>query len=106
MNPVAPGGILSPSVGDELTSNEELVVQAIAGGSYFQHIFALTGTGDPKVFTIPYTPNPAASLEIWSVETGQRFTYNVSFTLSGTTVTFVDEPTGLTLKGSCTVSPV
>jgi|ERR1044072_3922739 hypothetical protein len=49
-----------------LTPDEELVVQAIAGGTYFNEDKAITGTqnGVNTVFTIPGAPNPTASLAV------------------------------------------
>lgn len=108
LQPLTPGGLLSPSVGDELTANEESVVQAIAAGTYFVENEVPSGTidGSNVTFTLAGNPNPDASLELKM--NGQYLKAGgEDFTLSGTSITMVNAPpTGSLLLASYRVSPV
>lgn len=93
---------------DELTASEELVVQAIAAGTYFVENETPTGAiNDVNVtFTLAGNPNPDASLELYKNGVLQK-AGGVDFTLSGSTITFVLAPeTGSILLASYRVSPV
>lgn len=89
-----------------LTPQEELVVQAIASGSYFVYRETPSGTVNSSnvAFTLAHTPNPAASLCLFL--NGQLLTYTEDYTLSGNTITFVTAPdTGSIIRASYTVDP-
>lgn len=108
LNPSTPGGLLSPVDGNELTSGEELVVQAIAAGTYFVENEVPTGTvnGSNAAFTLAGTPNPAASLEVY-VNGVHMKSGGEDFSLSGSTITFTVAPaTGSLLLASYRISPV
>jgi hypothetical protein len=95
LRPTTPGGLLSPSEGDELTPAEELVVQAIAGGTYFNEGEVPTGdvNGSNKTYTLANTPNPSGSLLLYV--NGQLMTGGgEDYTLSGDTITMVTAPPG------------
>ncbi len=83
---MTPGGLLSPNAGDELTPDEELVVQSIAAGAYFIDPVVPTGAVDGvnTIFTLPSTPNPAGSVVF--LINGQ-FYGSVHFTLVGAVAT-------------------
>lgn len=107
LSPTTPGGLLSPSTGDELTPTEELTVQAIAGGTYFVENEVPSGTvnGTNKIFTLAGTPNPASSLEL-SLNGSQQKAGGADFTLATATVTFVIAPeSGSTLLASYRIAP-
>lgn len=107
LQPTTPGGLLSPSSGDELTPDEELVVQAIAGGTYFVDNGTPTGSiNDVNVtFTLASTPKPVGSLNVYL--NGQRQTLTTDYSLAGSTLTFVTPPpTGSLLRVSYRFSPV
>ena len=107
LSPTTPGGLLSPSLGDELTPGEELVVQAIAAGTYFVENEVPTGTvnGSNATFTLAGTPNPAASLQLYV--NGVHLKVTEDYTLSTATITFVIPPdTGSLILASYRVSPV
>lgn len=91
LHPTAPGGLYSPSEGNELTPDEELVVQAIAGGTYFRDV---TPTGDVDgenaTFVLPSAPNPADSL-VFS-KNGVEQIQDTDYTLTDDTVVFVSPP--------------
>lgn len=106
--PTAPGGLLSPSSGDELTASEELVVQAISAGSYFVENEVPSGTvnGSNATFTLAGTPNPAGSLEL-KVNGQYLKAGGVDFTLAAATITMVTAPpTGSIILAGYRVSPV
>lgn len=90
--PTTPGGLLSPSSGDELTPTEELTVQAIAGGTYFVENEIPTGTinGSNTAFTLAAAPSPTSSLEVFLQ--GQRQKLTTEWSVSGTTLTMVTAP--------------
>ena len=92
LQPIAPGGLLSPSSGDELTATEELTVQAIAGGTYF--VFHETPSGAVNgvntSFGLANTPAPATSLEVYL--NGQRQTLTTDYTLAVATITMIVVP--------------
>lgn len=92
LNPTTPGGLLSPSNGDELTPTEELTVQAIASGSYFVEGEVPTGTinGSNAVFTLANAPSPATSLEVWL--NGIRLKVTEDYTLASATLTLLVAP--------------
>lgn len=93
LNPTTPGGLLSPSTGDELTPSEELVIQAIAAGTYFVENEVPSGTvnGVNTVFTLAGTPNPATSLEL-KVNGAYQKAGGEDFTLAGNQITFATAP--------------
>lgn len=85
----------TPGIGglEELTSGEEAVVQAIDGGTFFRDNIEPTGTinGSNVTFTLPSTPNPAASLMLFlngffQVGGGK------DYSLSTATITFDEAP--------------
>ena len=89
-----------------LTPQEELVIQAIAAGSYFVYRETPSGTvnGSNMGFTLAHIPNPAASLCLFL--NGQLLTYIEDYTLSGATITFITAPeTGMIIRASYTVDP-
>ncbi len=73
---------------DELTADQELIVQAIESGSYFTENETPTGSinGINKTFVLAVAPNPAGSLRLyWN---GQLLKAGgVDFTLSGASIT-------------------
>ncbi len=93
--------------GNELTPSEELVVQAIAAGTYFVYNITPTGVSEGSTsLTLPSTPNPALSLELR--KNGQVLKAGgVDYTLSSAAITlviplFADD----ILTASYSVSPV
>jgi len=105
--PTTPGGLLSPNAGDELTPDEELVVQAIAAGTYFVDWAVPTGAINDvnNVFTLASEPSPATSLFV-SLN-GQVLKETDDYSLSGTTLTLVSAPpTGSLLQVQYRFSPV
>lgn len=108
LQPTTPGGLLSPSVGDELTASEELVIQAIAAGTYFVENEVPSGTvnGTNDTFTLAANPNPDSSLEL-KVNGVYMKAGGVDFTLTGTSIVFVIPPaTDSLILASYRVSPV
>lgn len=106
LNPNNPGGLLSPTDGNELTPNEELVVQAIAAGTYFQDEQPSGAVDDVNVtFTLSASPNPTTSLVL--SKQGQEQIPSTEYSLSGATITFVTAPEqGTVLRAHYRVSPV
>lgn len=97
---------LTPSTGDELTAAQELVVQAIAAGTYFVFNETPTGAidGANVTFTLASNPNPDASLDLrlGSVPLIQ----NLDYTLSTVTITMSEAPlAGSQLRANYTVAP-
>ena len=106
LNPTTPGGLLSPAEGNELTPQEELVIQAITAGSYF--VFRETPAGamndSNMAFTLAHEPNPAASLCLFY--NGQLLTLTTDYSLSGDDITLTFAPTsGDRLAATYTVDP-
>ncbi len=107
LNPSAPGGLLSPQTGDELTDNEVLVVQAITAGTYFTEGEVPTGlvNGANREFVLSATPNPSGSLLFFI--NGQHMKAGDDYTLSTATITAATAPpTGSNLLAVYRVSPV
>lgn len=106
LNPSTPGGLLSPSDGNELTPNEELVVQAIAAGSYFKDEQPTGAVDDANVtFTLSASPNPTTSLVL--MKQGQEQIPTSEYSLAGATITFITAPEqGTVLRAHYRVSPV
>lgn len=96
LRPNSPGFLLSPNAGDELTAEEELVVQAISGGTYFVEnevpsgsVNGTDGTDGNAVFTTANTVNPTSSIEVWLNGVKMKGG-GVDYTFSSTdTITFV-----------------
>lgn len=89
-----------------LTPEEELVIQAIAAGSYFVYRETPSGSVDSlnTSFTLAHTPKPTESLCLFL--NGQLLTYTEDYTLSGNTITFLTAPdTGSFVRASYTVDP-
>lgn len=94
INPTTPGGLLSPSEGNELTPSEELVVQQIAAGNYFVENEVPSGDVDGvnTVFTLANAANPTTSVEVW-LDGVKMKPGGVDYTFSGDdTITFVTAP--------------
>lgn len=92
LNPVLPGGVLSPISGaDELTAAEEIWVQNGSAGTY-GNVTPTGATNDSNVtFTLPVAPSPASSLKLF--KNGQLLTAGgVDYTLSVLTITMIDPP--------------
>lgn len=97
------------ATGTSLTASEELVIQAIADGTYFVHNATPTGSVDSlnMTFTLASSPNPAASLELRLNGQVLKSGSGNDFTLSGSTITMNFAPAeGDVLTASYTVSPV
>ncbi len=102
----SPNFRLTPASGDELTTAQELVVQAIAAGTYFVFNSTPTGAidGVNVTFTLSSAPKPVASLLLMlgSIPLIQ----NLDYTLSGVTVTMGMAPeAGSVLRANWTVDP-
>ncbi len=107
LNPSSPGFLLSPQTGDELTPDEELVVQAIAAGTYFVENGVPTGAinGSNVTFTLASAPSPTSSLEVYL--NGQKLKLTTDYSVSGVTITMVTAPeTGMVITVTYRVSPV
>lgn len=88
MNPVLPGGLLSPLTGaDELSAGEEALIDNLGAGS-FQNITP-TGTinGTNDTFTLP--GNPIANTLILTLN-GQIQYSDTDYALSGANSTGID----------------
>ena len=108
LSPTTPGGLLSPFGGDELTPDEELVVQTITAGTYFVENEVPTGDIDDVnvTFILAETPNPAISLEL-KLNGAYLKAGGEDFSLVDDTITMVNPPpTGSILLVSYRVSPV
>jgi len=100
-------GFLLTTLGGLLSSDQQLVVQAITDGTYFHYDESLTGDidGVNKTFTIAVAPYPTSSLEIRKQGVVQKNPDDYSIT--GTTITFVVAPeVGSWLTAIYVVSPV
>lgn len=92
---------------EELTAAEELIMAAIADGSYFVGNETLTGlvNGANAEFTLATAPNPASLLKLYvggKLMTGGGEDY----TLVTDTITFVTAPpTGAIIRAFYTVDP-
>ena len=99
----------TPGLGglEELTTDEELVIQAITDGTYFHYNETPTGSidGSNVTFTLSASPNPAGSLEVFL--NGIKLTLTVNYSLFEATLTMVDSPlTGDELRVFFSKSPV
>src|SRR3990167_5999953 len=93
----------------EFTADDELVLQALADGTYFVWNVTPTGSvnGSNKVFTLASSPTPAASLELRLNGITLKSGAGNDFTLSGSTITMAVAPaSGDVLTATYTVSPV
>ena len=91
----------------QLTSDEILVTQAIANGTYFIEGGVPTGTidGANVVFTLASNPSPDSSLSVYL--NGSRLKLTEDYTLSGVTLTMVVAPdVGSILQVDYRFSPV
>jgi len=92
---------------EELTADQELIVQAIESGSYFTENEMPTGdiNGTNTIFVLAATPNPAGSLRLYWNGSLQK-AGGVDFTLSGANITMVLAPeTGDILVAHYRVDP-
>ena len=108
LNPSSPGGLLSPQTGDELTADEESIMQAISAGTYFVESETPSGTvdGANATFTLAGTPNPSGSLELY-VNGMQMEAGGGDYSLSTATITMnTAPPTNSILLATYRVSPV
>ena len=100
LNPLLPGGLLSPLSGaDELTANEETLVTNQQSGIGSNETPSGTINGVNAVFTLARSPSPAGSLTLYL--NGQlQHAAGLDYTLaSGNQITFVSAPlTGSTLR--------
>ncbi len=98
LNPVLPGGLLSPLSGaDELTDAEETMITNQQAGTGLNETPSGAVNGSNTTFTLSRSPSPAASLELYL--NGQLQHSPEDFTLSTNTITMGDAPlTGDTLR--------
>lgn len=85
---------LTPETGDELTAQQELIVQAIDAGTYFVENEVPTGAvdGANAIYTTANTVSPVTSAEVWLNGVKQK-AGGVDYTFSSTnTITFVTAP--------------
>lgn len=88
LNPNVPGFLLS-DVSGVLTASQELIVQAISSGQYFNsEVPSGTLNGSNQVFTLSRVPKPTNLLQLYY--NGQLQNQGTDFTLSSQTVTFTN----------------
>jgi hypothetical protein len=100
--------IIQESVAGSLTAGEQLVIQAIADGTYFVENEVPVGDIDDAnaVYTLAGTPNPETSLELKKNGAYQK-AGGEDFTLVGDTITFVSPPeSGSLILATYRISPV
>ena len=91
----------------QFTSDEELVLQAVANGTYFVENGVPTGVVDGAnvTFTLASNPNPNDSLKVYL--NGARLKVTEDYTLSVSTLTMVTAPlTGSLLLVDYRFSPI
>lgn len=93
LNPLLPGGLLSPLSGaDELTDTEETLIANLQAGTYQNETPSGTVNGSNTTFTLAASPSPAASLHLTVNGALQQEGAGNDFTLSGNTITFNNAP--------------
>lgn len=92
LNPVLPGGLLSPLSGaDELTATEETMIANMQAGTFDNETPGGAVDGSNTAFTLAASPSPAASLKL--VHNGQLIAAGgVDYTLSNNAITMVNAP--------------
>ena len=91
LNPILPGGLLSPLTGaDELTAGEETMIANQLSGTFASETPSGAINGSNQTFTLAATPSPATSLKLrWN---GQWVSVSEDYTLSGNTITTLFTP--------------
>lgn len=98
---------MSPATGDELTAQQELIVQAIDAGTYFRENEEPTGAvNDVNVtFTLAAAPSPAGSLQLY-IDGIMKTGGGKDYSLSSATVTMQFPPaTGSIIRCFYVVTP-